>query len=141
MGAFADPFYGNVPDRKMTVTELVRALRLNVAAEEEAAALYEAHADATDNPVARKVLLDVANEERVHVGEFTRLIDILTKGEEQAWINNGYAEVDEMVEEVMRGDLEPATPAEKAAEEGHKGGGEPAPDLSERMPTVGSMRQ
>lgn len=141
MGAFADPFYGNVPDRKMSVTELVRALRLNVAAEEEATALYEAHADATDNPVARKVLLDVANEERVHVGEFTRLIDILTKGEEQAWINNGYAEVDEMAEEVMRGDLEPATPAEKAAEEGHEGGGEATSDLSGKMPTIGSMRQ
>lgn len=141
MPGFADPFYGNVPDRKLSVDELIRALRLNVAAEEEAAALYEAHAAATDNPLARKVLLDIANEERVHVGEFTRLIDILTKGEEQAWINNGYAEVDEMAEEVMRGDLEPATPQEKAAEAGLETSSIAPTALDDKTPTVGSMRQ
>ncbi|MCL5105305.1 MAG: Rubrerythrin [Armatimonadetes bacterium] len=124
MAGFADPFYGNAPERKFTKSELIRALRLNVAAEEEATALYEAHADATDNPVAKKVLLDVANEERVHVGEFIRLIDIISAGEEQAWIDNGYEEVDDMAAEVARGDLEPATPAEKrAAEEAEHGSG------------------
>lgn len=139
MPGFADPFYGNVP-RKMTITELIRALRLDIASEEEAAALYEAHADATDNPIAKKVFLDVANEERVHVGEFTELINILTAYEEQAWMNNGAAEVREMAEEVARGDLEPDTPAEKAAEEGitsesgNNGGDE------DRKSTIGSMR-
>jgi uncharacterized protein len=139
MPSFTDPYYGNVP-RKMTITELIRALRLDVAAEEEATALYEAHADATDNPIAKKVFLDVANEERVHVGEFNELINILTAYEEQAWINNGAAEVREMAEEVARGDLELATPAEKAAEEGistedGKNGGD-----DDRKSTIGSMR-
>lgn len=141
MPDFADPFVGNVPERKMSIGELVRALRLDVAAEEEATALYEAHAEATDNPIARKVLLDVANEERVHVGEFQRLIDILTKGEEQAWLNNGYAEVDELAEEVMRGDLEPASPQEKAEEEGlETGGGGKEPSGDDKTPTIGSLR-
>ena len=74
MANFSDPFVGNVPDRKMTLEELVRAMRLNVAAEEDATSLYMAHAEATDHPLAKKVLIDIANEERVHVGEFNRLI-------------------------------------------------------------------
>ncbi|MEN6355871.1 MAG: ferritin family protein [Armatimonadota bacterium] len=117
MPSFANPFYGNVPAKKMTVSELIRALRLDIASEEEATALYEAHADATDNPLAKKVFLDIANEERVHVGEFTELINILTQYEEDAWLANGAAEVKEMAEEVTRGDLEPASPAEKAEHE------------------------
>ena len=132
MPAFADPFYGNVP-RKMSLTELVRAIRMNVAAEEEATAIYEAHADATDNPVARKVLLDIANEERVHVGEFVELIEILTQTE-KAWMENGYDEVREMAAEVARGDLEPPTPAEKAAGEGKK------PESVEQA-TIGSLKE
>jgi rubrerythrin len=133
MPAFADPFYGNLPPRKMSLTELVRAIRMNVAAEEEATAIYEAHADATDNPVARKVLLDIANEERVHVGEFIELIEILTQ-DEKAWMENGYDEVREMAAEVAKGDLEPATPAEKAAEEGKK------PESVEHA-TIGSLKE
>ena len=134
MAGFADPFYGNVPGRRLTLGELIRAIRLNVAAEQEATALYEAHAEATDSPVARKVLLDIANEERVHVGEFVKLLDILTSGEEEAWMANGADEVRELAEEVARGDLEPATPAEKRAEES---GGE----SEAALPTIGSLKQ
>jgi len=111
----------------------VRAIRLNVAAEEEATAVYEAHADATDNPVARKVLLDIANEERVHVGEFVELLEILTQ-DEKAWMENGYNEVREMAGEVARGDLEPATPAEKAAAESGESG-------AVELATIGSMKE
>ncbi|HVN74023.1 MAG TPA: ferritin family protein [Methanoregula sp.] len=93
MPAFVDPFSGKVPDRKLTDAELVRALRLNLSAEEEATHLYMAHADATDNPLAKAVLIDIANEERVHVGEFARLIQILT-GDEDDFLAKGTAEVD-----------------------------------------------
>ena len=138
MPSFADPFYGNLPPKKLELNELIRAIRLNVAAEEEAAAIYEAHAYATDNPVARKVLLDVANEERVHVGEFVQLLNVLTSGEEIAWMENGYAEVQEMVADVARGDLEPPTPAEKAEEEGVSNGKESNENYD--LPTIGSMK-
>jgi len=141
MPSFANPFYGNV-SKKMSLSELIRALRLDVAAEEEAAGLYEAHADATDNPIARKVLLDVANEERVHVGEFIELINILTQYEEKAWIENGALEVREMADEVARGDLELDTPAEKRAEEGLNGNGaEPSSSEDDNAPTIGSMKE
>jgi rubrerythrin len=95
MPEFVNPFSGKVPERKLTNGELIRAIRLNIAAEEEAIHLYMAHADATDHPLAKKVLIDVANEEREHVGEFSRLLQILT-GDEDKWLANGEKEVKEM---------------------------------------------
>ncbi|NMB85170.1 MAG: hypothetical protein A4E44_01994 [Methanosaeta sp. PtaB.Bin018] len=95
MAEFLNPFSGKVPDRKLTEGELIRAIRLDLAAEHEAVHLYMAHAEATDNPLAKKVLLDIANEERVHAGEFARLISILT-GDEDALLAEGAQEVDEM---------------------------------------------
>jgi rubrerythrin len=93
MPAFADPFSGNVPAAKMTTAELIRAIRLDLAAEEEAIHQYLAQADAAAHPLAVKVLVDVANEERTHAGEFLRLLQILT-GDEDKWLAEGAAEVD-----------------------------------------------
>ncbi len=95
MPEFVNPFSGIVPGRKMTKEELIRAIRLNLAAEEEAVHLYLAHADATDHPLAKKVLIDIANEERVHAGEFLRLLEILT-GDEGKFMAQGAKEVDDM---------------------------------------------
>ncbi len=105
MAEFLNPFQTNVP-RKMTREELIRALRQNIAAEEEAITLYMAHAEATDHPLAKKVLVDVANEEREHVGEFQTLLNILDP-EEQGFLDHGAEEVREMAEEV-EGTSEPA---------------------------------
>ena len=99
MAEFVNPFSGVVPPRKLSQSELVRAIRLNIAAEHEAIHLYMSHADATDNPLAKKVLIDIANEERQHVGEFSRLLELLT-GDEDEWLKKGAAEVDEMAEEL-----------------------------------------
>jgi len=98
MPEFVKPFAGMVPDRKMTHSELIRAIRLNLAAEEEAVHLYEAHADATDNELAKKVLHDIADEERVHAGEFLRLLSILDPAEDK-WLADGAEEVNEMAAE------------------------------------------
>lgn len=98
MPEFTNPFSGLVPARKMTDSELVRALRLDLAAEEEAVNLYQTHADATDNKLTKKVLLDIADEERVHAGEFQRLINILLKDEEKL-LAEGAEEVDELANE------------------------------------------
>lgn len=102
MPEFVNPFTGKVPDRKLTMEELIRAMRLNVAAEHEAIHLYMAHADATDHPLAKKALIDIANEEREHVGEFNRLLEILT-GDEAEFLATGREEVDEMAEEIGTG--------------------------------------
>ena len=95
MPEFVNPFPGNVPDRKLTREELIRAIRLDIAAEHEAVHLYMAHAEAIDDPLAKKVLVDIADEERVHIGEFERLLEILT-GDEGKHREEGREEVDEM---------------------------------------------
>ena len=99
MADFVDPFRGIIPERKMTRAELIRAIRLNIAAELEAVHLYMSHAEATDDPLAREVLIDIADEERVHVGEFQRLLAILAP-EEQELLNEGAQEVNEMLEHI-----------------------------------------
>jgi len=109
MPEFVNPFSGKVPDRKLTHEELVRALRLDLAAEHEAVHTYLSHADATDNVLAKAVLIDIANEERVHVGEFARLISLLT-GDEDEFLNKGALEVDTMAKGITRpGNESPST--------------------------------
>jgi rubrerythrin len=124
MPEFTNPFGSVVPDRKLTHEELVRAIRLNLAAEHEAIYLYMAHAEATDHPLAKKVLIDIANEEREHAGEFGRLLEILT-GDEAEWLAEGRAEVDEMAAELAGGVAEEESEASEA-EDG--------------PPTIGSLR-
>jgi uncharacterized protein len=97
MPEFVNPFSGKVPDRKLTIGELVRALRLDLAAEHEAVHTYLSHADATDHPLAKAVLIDIANEERVHAGEFARLISIIT-GDEDEFLKKGTLEVDTLAQ-------------------------------------------
>lgn len=91
--AFLDPFSGMLPDRPMNKEELIRALRLDLAAEEEAVHLYTAQADSTMDPAVATVLRDIAKEEIVHVGEFQKLILDLTGNDEADLLNKGAEEV------------------------------------------------
>lgn len=95
MAEFLNPFTGLTPDRKLTARELSRAIRAALSAEEEAIHLYEALADATDNALAGEVLQSVADEERVHAGEFQRVLNLLL-ADESARLAEGAAEVDEI---------------------------------------------
>jgi rubrerythrin len=95
MPEFAHPFSGNALDRKVTHQELIRAIRYNIAAEYEAIQLYMQLAESTDNEKARAVLVDVANEEREHAGEFMRLLMELAPDEEKFY-REGKEEVEEM---------------------------------------------
>ena len=75
--------------------ELVGALRHDLALEEEAARTYEHHARHANDPLAQKALVSIANEERVHAGEFTELLDRIT-GDEREYLDAGAREVTEM---------------------------------------------
>lgn len=99
MPEFTDPFTNNASEHKLTKQELIRAIRLDIAAEHEAVSLYMAHAESIDDPLAKEVLVDIANEEREHIGEFVKLLEILT-GDEQDWTEHGRREVEEIAEEV-----------------------------------------
>ncbi|MEJ5228883.1 MAG: ferritin family protein [Pseudothermotoga sp.] len=113
MPEFVNPFSGKIPDRKLTLSELIRAIRLNIAAEHEAVHQYLSHADATDHPLAKKVLKEIADEERVHIGEFTKLLEILTKDEAQ-FMAEGAKEVEDIIKEM--GDEEPTVGSLKEGE-------------------------
>ena len=123
MAEFANAFYGNASSRKLTHSELVRAIRLMVTDEYEAISIYTQLAESTDNALAREVLVDVANEERVHVGEFLRLLKELAPDEEQ-WYADGAAEVEAEIAKMA------GAPAGKG------------PDAGEGKPvTIGSMKE
>ena len=95
MPDFGTAFSGLAKDRKLTEQELIRAIRFMIAAEYEAIQLYMQLAESIDNKLAIEVLKDIADEERVHAGEFLRLLKHLAPDEEKF-----YAEGAEEVEEI-----------------------------------------
>ena len=102
MPEFGSPFSGLANDRKLTDSELIRAIRLMVAAEYEAVQLYMQLAESTDDKLAQEVLKDIADEERVHAGEFLRLLKHLAPDEEKFY-KEGYEEVQEMIDKLKGG--------------------------------------
>lgn len=98
MPEFCSPFSGLAKDRKLTAEELIRAIRFMIAAEYEAIQLYMQLAESTDNKLAIEVLKDIADEERVHAGEFLRLLKELAADEEKFYAE-GAKEVEEEIEE------------------------------------------
>lgn len=89
-----------LPDRKLNKVELVAAVRQAVIAEHDAVAQYTLQAEATDDAFVRKVLLDIANEERVHIGELSRLLEYLTEDEDK-YMQDGRREVDDAAKELV----------------------------------------
>ncbi len=96
MPSFPNPFPGNV-DRKMSNAELMQALRHDIAGELEAIFLYDAHYQATEDPVAKAVLADIRDEEKVHVGELITLMRHLDPKEAEFFLE-GEEEVNEALE-------------------------------------------
>ena len=101
MPEFASPFSGLKSGRMLTSAELVRAIRFMVAAEYEAIQLYMQLAESTDNELAQAVLKDIADEERVHAGEFLRLLHELAP-DENDFYKEGYEEVEEEIEKLKK---------------------------------------
>lgn len=99
MPDFGHAFSGMASDRKLSHEELVRAIRFMIAAEYEAIQLYMQLVESTDNKLAREVLKDIADEERVHAGEFLRLLKELDP-EEEGFYKEGYEEVEELIEKL-----------------------------------------
>ena len=98
MAEFANPYVGNC-DRKITKEELIQALRIDIASELEAMFLYEAHAMATDDPLVKKVLMDIRDEEKEHAGELLALVRYLDPKTDD-FLTEGIGEVKEMMEEL-----------------------------------------
>jgi len=102
MPEFGHPFSVLKAGRKLAQEELVRAVRFMIAAEYEAIQLYQQTAESTDNALAKEVLLDIADEEKEHAGEFLRLLRELQPDEEEFY-KEGYEEVEEMIAKLKKG--------------------------------------
>ncbi len=70
-------------------------LRAGMIAELDAVSFYEQMAAMTDNENIKKVLLDIAKEEKTHVGEFEALLVSLDK-EHAEELEEGKKEVEEL---------------------------------------------
>ena len=98
MPSFGNPFAGKNSDRKLTKNELIRGIRMMLAAEYEAIQMYNQLAESCSEKIAIKVLNDIADEEKVHAGEFLRLLYILAPDEE-GFMDEGYNEVEDTLKE------------------------------------------
>jgi len=82
------------PGKKLTDREIARAIRLSISAEHDATHLYELIADATNNQDVKSVMQHVADEEKVHVGEFMELLKKFDLDDEK-FLEEGTKEVEE----------------------------------------------
>ncbi len=96
MPEFCTPFSGLSRDKKIAKEELIRAIRFMIAAEYEAIQLYMQLAESTDHKLSQEVLRDIADEEKVHAGEFLRLLKELAP-DEQKFYDEGAEEVEEEI--------------------------------------------
>ena len=101
MPQFGSPFSELANGRELSDEELVRAIRFMVAAEYEATQMYMQLAESTDNILATAVLKDIADEERVHAGEFLKLLYELAP-DEKALYAKGAAEVEDIAKSQLQ---------------------------------------
>jgi rubrerythrin len=80
--------------------ETSRAIRDALVSEQLAIQQYEAIADGTSNAKVKEVLNDIADEERVHVGELLALLSALDPSEDK-FIEDGVKEVEGPTEKTV----------------------------------------
>jgi len=85
-------FSGLSLDKKMSKEELIRAVRFLVSAEYEAIDMYERIAEASPDAEIKKAIEKVIEEERVHAGEFLKMVTMLDP-EEAKFYQEGFKEV------------------------------------------------
>lgn len=73
-------------------------LRIGIIAELDAINLYEQLASLTKDEKLKEVFLEIAKEEKTHVGEFLTML-LLKDKEAKEELNNGEKEVKELLEE------------------------------------------
>lgn len=83
--------------RKFSREELAQAVRLAIIAELDAINLYIQLAEAVDDEDIKKVFLDIAREEKTHVGEFLAILKRLDP-EQVSELKAGEKEVEELIE-------------------------------------------
>lgn len=82
-------------DEITTDTEILRA---GISVEYDAINLYEKMANKTSNEDIKKILLDVSDEEKVHIGEFEKLLDNIDSSHQEK-VLEGKDEAEQKLEE------------------------------------------
>ena len=75
-------------------------LRTSIVSELSAINLYQTLADQTSNKFLKKLLLDIAKEEKTHVGEFNKMLSSYVDSEQAKEDINGSKEVDDLKNKV-----------------------------------------
>jgi rubrerythrin len=83
---------------RLTPDELIRAIRLNIAAEHEAILQYEQLINSTDNEIVKKIAQDVRADELRHVGNWEYALQLLSEDDRNG-IAQGAAEAEKLVGE------------------------------------------
>lgn len=96
MPEFSTPFSCKKSDRKLTKEELIRAIRFSIASEFEAIQLYEEIQESIDDEKSIKLLEEIAEDERVHVGNFLYLLKTLAPEESESY-GEGVEEAEEII--------------------------------------------
>jgi rubrerythrin len=94
--ADTNPLSVMTSERKMTAEELIRAVRFAIASEYDAIKQYMQIAEASDNEDAIKLMKDIADEEKVHAGEFLELLYKLDPREKEHY-EKGRQEAEEIL--------------------------------------------
>lgn len=94
-----DPKKVTLPDKKFNKNELLAAIRQSIIAEQDAIVLYESFANSTTDDNAKKIFKDIADEEKIHVGEFQALLEHFEKNTEKNFIEKGKNEAIEKMGE------------------------------------------
>ena len=84
---------GNVysKNKKLTSTEMLRAIKFAIASEFEAIQIYQQIMESTDNSKIINVLKEITEDEKNHVGGLYKLLEILSPTDFKAY-EHGYEE-------------------------------------------------
>ena len=96
MPEFATPHSVKSSEKLLTQSETIRAIRFAIASEYEAIQIYEEIIEAIENKKAIKLIEEIIEDEKVHVGNFMQLLKIITPSEEN-YYREGYKEALEIL--------------------------------------------
>ncbi len=85
----------DLTQRKLSKEGIAQALRLAIIGELDAINLYLQLAEAVEDEKVRQVLKDIAEEEKVHVGELLELLKLIDEEQAKA-LEKGRKEVSEL---------------------------------------------
>ena len=73
------------PNRKLTHTEILRAIKFSISAEYEAIQLYQQIMENTNNKAVIRVLSEITEDEKKHVGGLNKLLEILSPEDDKIY--------------------------------------------------------